>query len=151
MIVNEWMPLGTTFLFIFAIAYALLGQMDIFSGNKGSRAIIALVFGIVAALYSPAVEVIQGFLPLASIILVFIFLLKFVQKGLLSEEGLKDALPNVVMLGISLLLLGATWGEISKFIPMENPENILWIIGVVFIVMIFLTINRMQKIKGQND
>ncbi len=131
----------TTFMFVFAIIYALLLKAKVIE-YKNANIIIAAVIALFSALYQPLVAALQVFLPIAAIILVILFFFVFV-KSLMG--GGEDAIPLLAVLVIALLLLGALWGNIVALIPMPlwlASDAMIWIIGIVIILLIFLVVYR---------
>lgn len=148
--------LVATFLFVFALIFGLLSYAKIFvrrdkEGNptgeepKKIYVLLALVFGAFSAMYEPLVLTLRDYLPLASVILVFIFIALFLKR--LIDGGKKsdhfDAFPIVISLGILLALIGVFWDRIYAYLPGNfDPANLLWIIGIVIIVGIFYAVQK---------
>ncbi len=131
----------TTFLFVFAIIYALLLKAKVIE-YKNANIIIAAAIALFASLYQPLVNALQVFLPIAAIILVILFFIVFVKSLIGGEE---DAIPLLAVLVIALLLLGVFWGNIVALLPMPlwlASDAIIWIIGIVIILLIFLVVYK---------
>lgn len=135
MISPEMLPTVTSFLFVFAVVYAVLVKASVLP-VKGSNIIVALVVALFASLYSPLTTLFQSFLPIAALLLVFIFFV-LVFKNIIGGGG-KDAVPMVAVLVISLLLLSVLWNDLAGFLPAPfTPDMMLWILGIFIVVLIF--------------
>jgi len=144
----------TSFLFVFAIVFALLAYSKIFKDNKYASAIIAAVIGLITAIYAPFAFFIQNILPIAAILLVFVFFIVFIKAifGSHNGEGKEkktDVLPAAIALAIMLVLLAGVWSSISDFIGLtvSMSETLLWIIGIVVVLAIFIIAYKLQSEK----
>lgn len=136
-----WLPFITTFMFVFAIIYALLLKAKVIE-YKNANIIIAAAIALFASLYQPLVDALQVFLPIAAIILVILFFIVFVKSLIGGDE---DSIPLLAVLVIALLLLGVFWGNIIALFPMPlwlASDAIIWIIGIVIILLIFLVVYK---------
>jgi hypothetical protein len=132
----SYIPYITSFLFVFAIVFGLLSQMNIL-GSKNVNAIIAIVFAVVSVAYAPFVTFLYSILPIAAVFLVIVFFFIFVKK-LFSGGQQGSMIVPAVILAVSLVLLGVLWSDISKLVPVGiRPDDVLWAIGLFAIVMIF--------------
>jgi len=132
--------------FVFALVFALMIYAKIFPESRKAIALIAVVIGFVTGLYEPAVAFILNIIPIAAIILVFIFFIVFVKKlffpDLTDEEKAKgkkrDVWPAMVGMGVMLILINVFWDKISGYIGFSTVpgETILWLIGILITVMI---------------
>lgn len=139
----EWLPFVTTFMFVFAIIYALLVKAKVIE-HRGANVGIAVALGLFASLYPPLVEIFQAFLPIAALILVLLFFVVFARDLV---KGDKDVLPILAVLVIALLLLGAFWGRLVNMMPLPSwlgADSMIWIVGIVIILLIFLAAYRQQ-------
>jgi hypothetical protein len=140
----EFLPQITSFLFVFAIVYALLIFTGIFSATRRAAALLSIVIAFFAVMYSPLVSFLQDLLPLASIVLVVLFFIVFVKKLFIKEGATsttRDSLPVVVLLAISLILIGIFWNEIAVYLPFGlSSETMLWLVGILIIILIFLAV-----------
>lgn len=142
-----------TFLFIFAVVYGLLGMANILK-SKRADAIIALVFGAVAASQGYAVSFFKELLPLAAIVLGILFIVGFIKKLFLegngNNQGEKDYLPLVVILAVLVLILAET-GDMLKPILSSTIglENGLFLIGFFALILIFYA--SWEKIKDSEN
>lgn len=134
---SEFLPQITSFLFVFALIYALLIYSKLFTESKNAAAVLSIVIAFFSVMYSPLVVFLQSIIPIAALILVFLFFLVLIKRLVIEKEGVKDALPIVVILAIFLLLVGVLWNEIALTIPGLSSENLLWIIGIIIIILIF--------------
>lgn len=139
--IMEFLPQITSFLFIFAIIYALLIFTGIFAATRRAAALISIVIAFFAVMYSPLVSFLQGLLPIASILLVFLFFIVFIKK-LFIKEGIEvDALPLAVLLAVSLSLVGVFWNSIAVSLPAPfTSDTMLWLIGIFIIILIFFAV-----------
>lgn len=146
--IMEFLPQITSFLFVFAIIYALLIFTGIFAATRRAAALISIVIAFFAVMYSPLVLFLQGLLPIASILLVFLFFVVFIKKLFIKEDSQKqtDALPLAVVLAVSLLLVGILWNNIAVSLPSPfTSDTMLWLIGVFIIVLIFFAVYAHEK------
>ncbi|MFH1631346.1 MAG: hypothetical protein ABIA21_03985 [Candidatus Aenigmatarchaeota archaeon] len=149
MIGTDMIIFMTSFLFMFAIVFALLSYAKIFKETRYACAIIAAVIGLISAIYAPFTFFIQSVLPVASIVLVIIFFIVFI-KAIFThdkEKGKKsDMAPTVIVLAILLIVLAAMWPMVSTQlgIAVSLSENILWVIGLIVLFIIFVTAYKMQ-------
>jgi len=139
---------ATSFVFMFAIVFALLVYSGMFARKekgavighapKGPLVAIAAVIAIVAALYQPFVVFLQQVIPLASIALVVIFFLVFI-KQLIKKEGKGDPWPAMIGMAAVLLVLGIAWPSVQTYLGFTgiSPDVMLWAIGIVVILLIF--------------
>ncbi len=135
---SEMVALLTSFLFVFAIIYALLIYTNIFTQSRRSAVIISLVIAFFSVVYGPMVSLLQNILPIASLLLVFLFFIVFIKK-LIEGGGIKDSAPITVSLAILLVVLASTWGSLGLYLPYPlTPDTVLWIIGIFVILLIFL-------------
>jgi hypothetical protein len=138
---TAYAPFFTTFLFIFAIVYGVLGSAGLFK-DKNVNAVIALAFALFASAYQPLVTGLQQFLPIAAGLIVVLFFVLLIKKVAGDGAG-KDAMPTIIALGLGLLLVGLLWNDISRFLPTGfSPDNALWVIAFVVIVAIFWAIHK---------
>lgn len=136
MISPEMLPTITSFLFVFAVVYAVLVKASLLP-VKGSNIIIAIVVALFASLYSPLVDVFQTFLPIAALLLVFVFFV-LLFKSVIGGKEAKDSAPMVAVLVIALMLLAVLWNDLAGFLPAPfTPDIMLWLLGIFIIIMIF--------------
>ena len=140
--IMEFLPQITSFLFIFAIIYALLIFTGIFAATRRAAALISIVIAFFSVMYSPLVLFLQGLLPIASLLLVFLFFIVFIKKLFIREgAGITDTLPMAVVLAISLLLVGVFWNSMAVSLPAPlTPDTMLWLIGIFIIILIFFAV-----------
>jgi len=137
---GEMLTLVTSFLFVFALIYALLIYSRLFHESKNAAALVSVVIAFFSVMYSPLVTFLQSIIPIAALILVILFFLVLIKRLLIEREVTKDALPVVVILAVSLLLVGVLWNEIAITIPGLSSENMLWLIGIIIIALIFFAV-----------
>jgi hypothetical protein len=136
----DLMAFATSFMFVFAIVFALLIYSQIFKESRYAVVVIAAVIGFIAAAYQPFSAVLQLFIPWAAGLLVVVFFLVFLRELFKREPGQKRNLwPVMVVLAISLLLLSATWPELAGYLGLgvRGTENVMWIVGIILIILIF--------------
>ena len=134
----DYLPQITAFLFIFALIYALLIYSRLFAGTKNAAALISLVIAFFSVMYSPLVEFLQGIIPIAALLLVFLFFIVLVKRLVIEGEAKKDAVPIAAILAAFLIIVGVMWDRIGFAIPGLSSENMLWIVGIIIIVLILL-------------
>lgn len=144
-----------TFLFVFAVVFALLSYTNIFvqrdeKGNpKGEPprkvyAVIALVFGLFAAMYEPLVTGLQKYLPYASMLLIIIFIVIFAKRLFSGNKRERfDAFPVILSMGVLLLVLGIFWEGVALYLPSDlSSANALWVVGLIIIIGIFYAVHK---------
>lgn len=138
----------TSFLFVFAIVFALLIYSKIFKESRYAVAAIAAVIGFIAAAYKPFSAILQLFIPWAAGLLVVLFFIVFIREIFKKEPGKeRDPWPAMVALAVSLLLVAAVGPELLRGfgLGMVGTETVLWIVGIIVILLIFwLALKRMQ-------
>ncbi len=133
----EFLPQVTSFLFVFAIVYALLIFTGIFAATRKAAALISIVIAFFAVMYSPLVSFLQELLPLASILLVVLFFIVFIKKLFIGGRGVSDTVPVTVVLAISLILLAVFWDSLAGYLPLPfTSEIMLWVVGILIILLI---------------
>jgi len=134
----EYIPQATSFLFVFAVVYALLHESGVIK-LKNANVIIAAVFGIFAAMYKPFTEIMQVFMPLAAVVFIMVFFLLVIRRVFKGES--RDALPSAAGLVIMLILVGVFWNQLASYVPFYiGTENLLYIIGIIIIAFIFYAV-----------
>lgn len=131
-----------SFLFVFAIIYGLLATAKVMT-QKNVNVIIALVFAFFSATYEPFTAALQGIIPFVSVIFVVLFVMVFIKKLFVGKKkDNMDTIPIVVSLIVILAVLWATWDKIYKYFYNfgVDPMDALWIIGIIFVVLIFYAI-----------
>ena len=130
---------ASTFLFIFAIAFAMMAYSKVLH-SKSASAVIALVIAFFAATYAPLVAFMTQFMPLAAGGLVVLFFIVFVRDVLFGgKKGKSDPMPAAIGLGLALLVLGVIWPKILQLYGFVGigAENIVYALAIVAIVIIF--------------
>jgi hypothetical protein len=136
------MPVMAAFVFVFAIVLGLLTSAAIF--QRRVNTVIALVFAVFSASYSPLVLILQQYIPIAAILFIIIFIIVLVQKSV-SKKNTDSVLSSISLL-ILLFILGVFWDEIQYILPVGlDPMNALGIIVVIVIVLIFLVAYKHGK------
>jgi len=129
------MPVMAAFVFVFAIVLGLLTSASIF--QRRVNTVIALVFAVFSASYSPLVLILQQYIPIAAILFIIIFIIVLVKKSV-SKENTDPVLSSISLL-ILLFVIGVFWDEIQYILPLGlDPANVLGIIVVIVIIIIFL-------------
>jgi len=139
---EEMILFATSFLFVFAIVFALLIYTKLFKESRAASGIIAAVIGFAAALYAPFALIIKQIIPFGAIVLVIIFFIVFIKTLFKHGEGKKDVVPAIIVLAVSLLLLGVFWNDISSHLGLTiaDSQNLLYIVGIVIILGIFYAV-----------
>ena len=134
------LPFASTFLFVFAIAFAMLAYANVLK-SRAASAVIAAVIAFFAATYAPLVAFMTGVMPLAACALVILFFLVFIREVLFKgKEGKEShAIPAAIGLAAMLIVLGAVW---PTFIPSSGvagigAESIVYIAAFAAIIIIF--------------
>lgn len=122
-----------SFLFIFAIVFAVFNMSGVFGKNKNTNIIISLIFAFFAMQYQPYVELIPKFLPMLSILFIALFGLFFVNK--IREKNKLDDNSFLGIIFVLFLVFIATYGEYNLF-P-QYGEDVLWVVGFVFMGLLF--------------
>lgn len=141
------------FAFVFAVIYGLLSTMPK-AFPKNANVLLAAVFGLVTSIYEPTANLIFGFLPFATAILVFLFLFVFVKKVFMEDDATgknkTDTPTTLAILGISLLALGMAWNQLSGFMRIDASlsSDLLWILGLAFVGLILYAGTRKPSIES---
>ena len=128
-------PFVATFLFVFAIVFALLIKAKIFESRKANGA-IAVSIGLFASAFPPLVEALQEIMPIAAMILVVLFFLMLVRELIGGKEGSDDTLPLIIVFAIVLLILAAFQDRIPNAFGIGS-ETIAGLAGIILIFLIF--------------
>ena len=136
-------PYLSTFLFVFAVVFGLLsiakGKDDKVLFKNSVNAIIAVVFAAFSVTYEPLVAALQQFIPLAAALLLIVFFFVFLRRLFGSKTGQHfDALPFLVVISFLLLLVGLFWDSLGLSLPGMSSSNMMWLIGIIIVIMIFL-------------
>lgn len=137
------------FLFTFAVVFGVISTLKNVKKTsdgkteesefmpKNVNAIIALVFGFVSASYEPFANLIMQMLPVASALVVVLFLFILIKK--IFDNDIQGAFESMVLVGILLLAVGTFWGNLSGFMSLDYSfsKDVLWIIGLVFVGALF--------------
>lgn len=144
----DMLALATSFVFMFAVVFALLVYSGMFAKKskgevvekapKGPLMAIAGVIALVSALYQPFSAFLQQIIPLASIALVVVFFFVFVQQIMKKEEK-GDPWPAMVGLGVFLLVVGVVWPNVQTYLGFTgiSPDAMLWAVGIIVVLLIF--------------
>lgn len=128
------------FLFVFAVVFGLLELTKVFK-NRAVEAAIAVALAAFAATQTTFTTMLMSWLPAVVSLFVIIFFIAFI----LELTGLRKARTQpekIGVLGIVLLLLFAVGGvalsQLDITLPyIGGPQNILFAIGLIFIVSLF--------------
>jgi len=129
------------FLFVFAVVFGMLELTHVFK-NRAVEAVIAVALALFAATQPSFTTMLMTWLPSIVSFFVIIFFIAF----LLELTGIRKAqtghTEKAGLIGVSLLILFAIGGvALSQFglsLPfIGGPENILFLLGLVFIVALF--------------
>ena len=136
----ELIPFASTFLFIFAVTFAMLSYANVLK-SRAASAVIAAVIAFFAATYAPLVAFMSGFLPLAAGALVVLFFIVFIRDVLFKGKGGKaaDPVPAAIGLALMLLALGVFWPKLMQTYGIVGiaAENAVYIIAIIAIIVIF--------------
>ncbi|MEM7815235.1 MAG: hypothetical protein QXF55_02760 [Candidatus Aenigmatarchaeota archaeon] len=133
-------PFASTFLFLFAIAFAMLAYSDVLK-SRAASAVLAAVIAFFAATYAPLVAFMAIVLPLAAAGMAVLFFIVFIREVLFGEKKGRKAepVPAAIGLALCLVVLGAVWPQIMQSFGFVGvaAENIVYIIGIIAIIIIF--------------
>lgn len=139
-----------SFLFIFALIFGILQitkrKIKTIDGNyreerlfpERVNVLLALTIALISITYKPLINFVWTTLPIASTIFIILFFVAFIREILKSEE--KNPIPFLVSIGILILILGTLeeFINLSASLPFPiSQRDILWIIGIVFVVLLF--------------
>lgn len=132
----------TSFLFVFAVAFAALTYSGVLGRPKAPMAIIAFAVALASSLYEPFVLFMRAFIPIAVTLLVIIFLFAVVKKAFESKKDKKtDLWPFIIVLMLFVIVLGAVWNSVQaqflQWFPGFSADSIFWMIGVAVFIAIF--------------
>lgn len=136
----ELIPFASTFLFIFAIVFAMMAYANVLK-SKSASAVIAAVIAFFAATYGPLVALMSQFMPLAAGALVVLFFIVFVREVLFKGKAGKpaDPVPAAIGLAVSLVVLSVVWPRLLQaygFVGIA-AENIVYVIAILAILVVF--------------
>ncbi len=127
------------FLLMLGIVYGAL-QMGSPIKNKAANFIIALVFGLFAATYQPALDMINQLLPYAVVLFVVVFLLGFVRKGVKDKKI--DFTLLAIVAGLAAIFLASPMGqEIFSAAGSVSPissDNLAAAAGLLFVLIMLV-------------
>ncbi|MBU3904581.1 MAG: hypothetical protein KJ906_00320 [Nanoarchaeota archaeon] len=140
------------FLFVFAIVFGVLELATPKKMNRSVIVIISLAITFFAISYSPFITMLWAYLPTITWFFIAMFFIAF----LLELFGLRSKQPfatpeKVILSGVVLfLLLTIGWSVIDQ-IPGKIPlvgdaENLLLLLGIIFIAIIFWAAFRMNTL-----
>ncbi len=129
------------FLFVFAVVFGIFRATGVFAGNRAVQMVISFVFAFFSATYDPFVRSFFSLLPELTTFFIVVFLVILVVEAFgLKKISKEDRVVNIAIYGILLLLLfslGNLYGYHS-FVPFFGTwNNVLLLVGIVFIVAIF--------------
>lgn len=150
--------LDATFIIPFMFTLAVVfGVLELALGrtvmkNRAVLAIISLAIAFFAASYSPFVSALNAYLPSVTWFFIVMFFIAFVFElfGLRKPSGREERGKSLAVLGVLLLLLFAIGLSVLQAFPVEMPligggENIILLVGLVFIIAIFWTALSMKE------
>ena len=142
---EQYFPMGASFLFVFAIVYALLLKSSILGQAKNASVIVAFVIAAFSVVYGPVATFLLEILPTAAIILVILFVIAFAKDILGLKGGERgDVLPEIALLIISLLVLAGIAPRLENVITFADPTTVMFVGGVVVTLLIFYAIYKQQ-------
>ena len=138
----DFMTLETLlpFLLIVAIGYGGLETSGIFR-NRALKAIVSVVFGFFAISNYSIIQTINSLLPYAAIIFLIIFLVGFAKRSLSGNE--KDNTMIIIIIALIMIFiagLGNSYGGYGLY----QYNDMLWVVGVVFVAAILFAAYRMK-------
>jgi hypothetical protein len=143
MIPPDFLAFFVPFFFVLAVVYGALQFSGIFQ-NKAVMAIIAIVIGLFAASNEVLVNfIMQIFVPATMLFIVFFFV-GFIYS-IFKKKAERDYTLFVVVVGLFLLYIvnaGERGFEEMAFMGMTITQNLVVLIGLMFILMIFYAAYR---------
>lgn len=135
------------FFFTLAIAYGALQLSELFK-NKAANMLIALVIAFFAATQPDLVTFIYAILGPAVIFFIIFFFIGFLYK-FFKKKGPTDFTLAIIILALAVLLLAAGLAG-SPLVPVSDflSENMIVLIGLVFILAMFYASHRQQDKKS---
>ncbi len=127
------------FLLVLAIVYGALEVSKVF-GNRGVKAIIAVVFAFFAILNQGVVNFINAVLPYAAVFFVGLFLVWIVLKPLIGKKpgaGERDPVMIIIILGLVMIVLARA--QTTGYFPsggILSNENLIWIVGLIILAFV---------------
>jgi len=137
-----------SFLFVLAIVFGALQVANVFK-NKAVHAVIAVAISLFATMYQPFQLTLWSYLPNVTWFFIVMFFVAFImeimgfrKKKAVSREGL------IIQTGVLFVLLSIGY-MVADMMVLDIPligsmDNLVFIIGLVMIISIFLTVTKME-------
>ena len=139
---DQYIPIGASFLFVFAVVYALLLKSGALGSAKNASVMVAAAIATLSVLHAPTVAFLTGILPAASVVLVVLFLIMFAKDVVAIKGAGGDNLPEVVLLFISLLLLAGMYPRIAPYITFMDASSAMFITALVAVSLLLYAIYK---------
>jgi hypothetical protein len=133
------------FFFILAIVWGALEVSDVFR-NKAVKAIISLVIAFFAVSSGEVMAFLNQMFPFAILFFIAAFFLAFLLKPFRGGDKKIDYTLLVIVLVLVLLFLaGQEHSLLQNFLPGWDAENVLYGIGIVFVLLILFSVYKNWK------
>jgi len=129
------------FALVIAVVYGGLETSGIFR-NKALKAIVSVVFGFFAITNYYIVQTINSLLPYAAIIFLLVFMVGFAKRSLSGNE--KDNTMIIIIIALIMIFLAGLGNSYGGF-GLYQYNELLWIVGVVFVAAILFAAYRMKS------
>ncbi len=122
------------FLFVLALVFGALETTKVFK-NRAVNAIISIALALFAASYRPFVSTLWNILPTMVWFFLIIFLIAFLAKAFKVGDE-RERTKSLVIGGVVLLLFLTVGISMMPSIPVIGTDNMLMIVGVLFMIML---------------
>lgn len=139
------------FLLIFAIVFAILEKTEIFGKKTNINVIVSLVIGLLLIVQQPIVNIINNFLPKASL-LIIVILIALIVISLIGGNPKKLSGP-VFTIGVLVIIVALIWalspnlGWSFPFDISDRTRNLILLLIIFLAIPLFLIT---RKDKGEN-
>lgn len=143
--IDQYIPIGASFLFVFAVIYALLLKSGALGSAKNASMMVAAAIATLSVLHGPTVAFLTEILPAASVALVVLFLIMFAKDVVAIKGTGDDNLPEVVLLFVSLLLFAGMYPKIAPYVTFMDASTAMFITGLVAVSLLFYAVYKHTK------
>lgn len=139
------------FLLIFAIVFAILEKTGIFGDKTNINVVVSLVIGLLLIVQQPIVNIINMFLPKASLIIIVI-LIAMIVISLIGGNPTSLTGP-VFSIGVIVIVIALLWalspslGWSLPFDISERTRNLILLL-LIFLALPLFLITRKEKTEG---
>ena len=137
------------FIFMLAIVFGALDVAGVFK-NKRVNMMIAMVFALFTLTYQPAIDFINGIMPIAIILFIVFFFIGFAIKAVKKEVN-KDWTLVIIIITLVFLGLATQNSLITGLLPglAEQWNTMITIVAIVLVGMLLLAAYRRGKEEQQ--